>query len=60
LTSSISKSWSFFYSLGGSELTRENIRKTVPNNLFNENSEGDKHMIETISDFKNIIENRKC
>lgn len=25
-----------FYSLGGSELTRENIRKTVPNNLFNE------------------------
>lgn len=23
-----------FYSLGGSELTRENIRKTVPNNLF--------------------------
>lgn len=25
-----------FYSLGGSELTRENIRKAVPNNLFNE------------------------
>ena len=24
-----------FYSLGGSELTRENIRKTIPNNLFN-------------------------
>ena len=25
-----------FYSLGGSELTRENIRKTVPNNLFDD------------------------
>ena len=25
-----------FYSLGGNELTRENIRKTVPQNLFNE------------------------
>ena len=25
-----------FYSLGGSELTRENIRKIVPNNLFND------------------------
>ncbi|MDO5568982.1 MAG: radical SAM protein [bacterium] len=25
-----------FYSLGGNELTRENVRKTVPNNLFNE------------------------
>ncbi len=44
-----------FYSLGGSELTRENIKRTVPSDLFNETIFGNTYnyfLGETIHKFK--------